>query len=67
MPNKLEFQADDDQQDFRAAEGFNFKVLSEDKKARHRIPTWQDIDVLESVSTGPTAGFHRCTLRRKLC
>ncbi len=38
------------------------QVLSEDKAARHRIPTWQDIDVLESVSTGPTAGFHRCTL-----
>lgn len=26
------------------------QVLSQDKKARHLTPTWQDIDVLESVS-----------------
>ncbi|XP_057691298.1 E3 SUMO-protein ligase ZBED1-like [Corythoichthys intestinalis] len=26
------------------------QVLSKDKKTRHLIPTWQDIDVLESVS-----------------
>lgn len=35
------------------------QVLSEDKKARHLIPTWQDIDVLESVSKtlGPLLDF----------
>lgn len=35
------------------------QVLSEDKAARHLIPTWQDIDVLESVSKtlGPLLDF----------
>ncbi|XP_057700429.1 E3 SUMO-protein ligase ZBED1-like isoform X1 [Corythoichthys intestinalis] len=35
------------------------QVLSKDKKTRHLIPTWQDIDVLESVSKslGPLLDF----------
>lgn len=35
------------------------QVLSADKKLRHLIPTWQDIDVLESVSKslGPMLDF----------
>lgn len=35
------------------------RVLSEDNKARHLIPTWQTIDVLESVSKklGPLLDF----------
>ncbi|XP_056119514.1 E3 SUMO-protein ligase ZBED1-like [Rhinichthys klamathensis goyatoka] len=35
------------------------QVLSADKKVRHLIPTWQDIDVLESVSKslGPLLDF----------
>lgn len=34
-------------------------VLGEDKKRRHLIPTWQDIDELESVSKalGPLLEF----------
>ncbi|KAL0150423.1 hypothetical protein M9458_054240 [Cirrhinus mrigala] len=59
MPNKTGFQTNDDQQDFRVAEGFNFRVPSEDKKERHLNPTWKDIDVLESVSKsmGPLLDF----------
>ena len=35
------------------------KVLSEDRKTSHLIPTWQDIDVLESIQAalGPLADF----------
>ncbi len=35
------------------------KVLSEDRKTSHLIPTWQDIDVLESIQAalGPLANF----------
>ena len=35
------------------------QVLSADKKLRHLIPTWQDMDVLESVSKslGPMLDF----------
>lgn len=35
------------------------QVLSADKKLRHLIPTWQDIDVLESVrkSLSPMLDF----------
>ncbi len=35
------------------------QVLSEDKKVRHLIPTWQDLDILESVSKslGPLLDF----------
>lgn len=50
------FQTDDDQQDIKAAAGCLTQVLSADKKL---IPTWQDIDVLESVSKslGPMLDF----------
>lgn len=35
------------------------QVLSEDKKHRHLIPTWQDVEVLESVNKalGPLLEF----------
>ena len=35
------------------------KVLSDDRKTAHLIPTWQDIDVLESIQAalGPLADF----------
>ena len=35
------------------------KVLSDDRKTTHLIPTWQDIDVLESIQAalGPLADF----------
>ena len=35
------------------------QVLSEDRKTRHLVPTWQDTDVLESVNNalGPLQEF----------
>ena len=35
------------------------QVLSEDKKTRHLVPTWQDTDVLESINNalGPLQEF----------
>jgi len=39
--------------------GYSILFLSADKKVRHLIPTWQDLDVLESVSNslGPMLDF----------
>lgn len=41
------------------------QVLSEDKKSRHLVPSWTDLDVLEAVSKAlsPFDGVHRCPIR----
>ena len=53
------FYTKDDCKSARAREKEIYKVLSDDRETAHLIPTWQDIDVLESIQAalGPLTDF----------
>ena len=53
------FHTKDDRKSARAREKEIHKVLGDDPEAAHLIPTWQDIDVLESIQAalGPITDF----------
>ena len=61
------FHTKDDCKSARAREKEICKVLSDNRETAHLIPTWQDIDVMESIQAalGPLTDF-RHVVRREL-